>query len=34
MTPAFDGVVVIVFACPQCGWIESVRQTEPPSGRG
>ena len=29
MTPAFDGVVVIVFACPQCGWIDSIRQPEP-----
>ena len=27
MTPALDGVVLIVFACPQCGWIDSVRQT-------
>jgi predicted RNA-binding Zn-ribbon protein involved in translation (DUF1610 family) len=26
MTPAFDGVIVAVFACPNCGWIESRRE--------
>jgi uncharacterized C2H2 Zn-finger protein len=25
MTRAFDGVIVEVFACPSCGWIESRR---------
>jgi hypothetical protein len=34
MTPVFDGVILIVFACPGCGWIDSVRETEPSSGRG
>ena len=29
ITPAFDGVVVFVFACPRCGWIDSIRQTWP-----
>ena len=23
----FDGVLVIVFACPNCGWIDSRRET-------
>jgi predicted RNA-binding Zn-ribbon protein involved in translation (DUF1610 family) len=26
MTPALDGVVLVVFACPSCGWIDSVRR--------
>jgi len=25
MTPALDGVIEIVFACPSCGWIDSRR---------
>jgi predicted RNA-binding Zn-ribbon protein involved in translation (DUF1610 family) len=25
MTHALDGVIVEVFACPNCGWIESRR---------
>jgi predicted RNA-binding Zn-ribbon protein involved in translation (DUF1610 family) len=25
MTQALDGVIVEVFACPNCGWIESRR---------
>lgn len=25
MTPALDGVIEEVFACPDCGWIESRR---------
>jgi predicted RNA-binding Zn-ribbon protein involved in translation (DUF1610 family) len=25
MTPALDGVILVVFACPRCGWIESRR---------
>lgn len=33
MTPALDGVILIVFACPRCGWIDSVRESEPPAGR-
>ena len=27
MTPALDGVIEIVFACPACGWIDSRRET-------
>ncbi|HJS49786.1 MAG TPA: hypothetical protein VJ745_05640 [Gaiellaceae bacterium] len=27
MTPALDGVIEIVFACPACGWIDSRRDT-------
>jgi hypothetical protein len=27
MTAAFDGVLVVVFACPSCGWIDSRRET-------
>jgi hypothetical protein len=34
MTGELDGVIVIVFACPACGWIDSVRQNEPSPGRG
>lgn len=26
MTPALDGVIEIVFACPGCGWIDSRRE--------
>jgi hypothetical protein len=29
MTPALDGVIVIVFACPGCGWIDSRRELRP-----
>ena len=29
MTPAFDGVVLLVFACPECGWIDSLRRAGP-----
>lgn len=29
MTPALDGVVESVFACPACGWIDSLRVTGP-----
>jgi len=29
MTPALDGVIVIVFACPGCGWIDSRREPQP-----
>jgi hypothetical protein len=25
MTAALDGVILAVFACPSCGWIESRR---------
>jgi predicted RNA-binding Zn-ribbon protein involved in translation (DUF1610 family) len=25
ITPALDGVILVVFACPSCGWIESRR---------
>jgi len=28
MTVAFDGVIEEVFACPNCGWIESRQGTE------
>ena len=27
VTPALDGVIEEVFACPNCGWIESRRAT-------
>jgi hypothetical protein len=27
LSPAVDGVLEIVFACPGCGWIESRRET-------
>ncbi len=27
MTEALDGVILEVFACPACGWIESRRTT-------
>lgn len=26
MTQAHDGLLVVVFACPNCGWIESRRK--------
>lgn len=25
LTPAFDGVIQEIFACPGCGWIEARR---------
>ena len=25
-SPAFDGVLLLVFACPHCGWIDSRRE--------
>ena len=28
---AFDGVLVLVFACPGCGWIESRRAGDEPA---
>lgn len=31
MTPALDGVIESVFACPGCGRIDSRRETEPHS---
>jgi hypothetical protein len=27
MTPALDGVIESVFACPRCGWIDSRRDS-------
>jgi len=24
----FDGVLLVVFACPSCGWIDSRRETD------
>jgi predicted RNA-binding Zn-ribbon protein involved in translation (DUF1610 family) len=33
MTPALDGVVLVVFACPNCGWIDSVRRAGSSSER-
>jgi len=27
MTPALDGVIESVFACPGCGWIDSRRES-------
>ena len=27
VTAVFDGVLVVVFACPSCGWIDSRRET-------
>jgi predicted RNA-binding Zn-ribbon protein involved in translation (DUF1610 family) len=29
MTAAFDGVLETVFACPACGWIDSLRGAPP-----
>ena len=31
MTAAFDGVIEDVFACPECGWIDSRRAAPPAS---
>jgi hypothetical protein len=31
VSTAFDGVLVLVFACPQCGWIESRCETGEPA---
>ena len=28
---AFDGLLVLVFACPGCGWIESRRADDAPA---
>ena len=28
MTTAHDGVLLVVFACPGCGWIDSRRETD------
>ena len=28
---AFDGVLLLVFACPSCGWIESRRADDAPA---
>jgi predicted RNA-binding Zn-ribbon protein involved in translation (DUF1610 family) len=33
MTQAFDGVILIVFACPGCGWIDARRQAGSSSER-
>jgi hypothetical protein len=30
---AFDGVLEVVFACPNCGWIASRRETDESAGR-
>jgi len=30
MGSAFDGVLLVVFACPGCGWIDSRRETDEP----
>jgi hypothetical protein len=27
LSSAVDGVLLLVFACPSCGWIESKRET-------
>ena len=29
VTPLFEGIVVSIFACPRCGWIESQRAVPP-----
>jgi hypothetical protein len=31
LSTAYDGVLESVFACPQCGWIASRRETADPS---
>jgi predicted RNA-binding Zn-ribbon protein involved in translation (DUF1610 family) len=31
VTDVFDGVLVVVFACPSCGWIDSRRETGEPT---
>jgi hypothetical protein len=28
MTPGLDGVILVVFACPNCGWIQSQRASD------
>ena len=28
VTAVFDGVLVVVFACPSCGWIDSRREAD------
>ena len=28
---ALDGVLLLVFACPECGWIESRREGDEPA---
>jgi hypothetical protein len=28
---AFDGVLVLVFACPACGWIDARREADEPA---
>lgn len=28
LTKAFDGVLMVVFACPGCGWIDSRRELD------
>ena len=28
LTKAFDGVPMVVFACPGCGWIDSRRELD------
>jgi hypothetical protein len=28
MTKVFDGVLVLAFACPGCGWIDSRREMD------
>jgi predicted RNA-binding Zn-ribbon protein involved in translation (DUF1610 family) len=34
VTPAFDGVVMVVFACPGCGWIDAIRRAGSSPGHG
>jgi len=29
LTEVFDGVLVLVFACPNCGWIDARRADAP-----
>jgi predicted RNA-binding Zn-ribbon protein involved in translation (DUF1610 family) len=31
VTAVFDGVLLVVFACPGCGWIDSRRETGEPT---
>jgi hypothetical protein len=31
VSTAFDGMLVLVFACPGCGWIESRRENDEPT---
>jgi hypothetical protein len=28
VTPVFEGVIEVVFACPNCGWIDSRRTAD------